>query len=115
MIPALENFSQDIGMSLGLFGLIIAWTVFWKLVGMWYSARNKQPIWFVAIAIFNTIGILPILYVFIFRNLKEENTSSTKKSQKNKPSKKKTVQRKLSKKKNSKKKTKKKSTSKKSK
>ena len=36
---------------------------------LWKSARAKSIIWFIAILIFNTIGILPIIYlVFIKPN-----------------------------------------------
>jgi hypothetical protein len=33
------------------------------VIGMWKSARNKQLVWFICIAVFNTIGILPIVYL----------------------------------------------------
>ena len=35
----------------------------WKLIALWRSARNNQLAWFVCIGIFNTIGILPIVYL----------------------------------------------------
>ena len=34
-----------------------------KAIGMWKSARNKQLAWFICIAVFNTVGILPIIYL----------------------------------------------------
>jgi Family of unknown function (DUF5652) len=43
--------------------LIALWDGVWKAIGMWKSARNHQLAWFVCIAIFNTIGILPIIYI----------------------------------------------------
>ena len=30
---------------------------------MWRSARNNQLAWFVCIVVFNTMGILPIIYL----------------------------------------------------
>ena len=39
------------------------WDGVWKCIGMWKSARNKQLAWFICIVIFNTIGILPIIYL----------------------------------------------------
>ncbi len=33
-----------------------------KIIGMWKSARRSQTGWFVCLAIFNTLGILPIIY-----------------------------------------------------
>lgn len=45
--------------------LLAIWEGVWKCIAMWKSARNKQLAWFVCIAIFNTIGILPILYLLL--------------------------------------------------
>lgn len=39
-----------------------------KAIGLWKSARNNHLVWFVCIAIFNTIGILPLIYILIHRN-----------------------------------------------
>ncbi len=41
------------------------WECVWKLIAMWKSARDNQLAWFICIAIFNTIGILPIIYLLI--------------------------------------------------
>ena len=43
--------------------LIAVWDGVWKVIGMWKSARNNQLAWFVCLAIFNTAGILPIIYL----------------------------------------------------
>lgn len=32
-----------------------------KVIAMWKSARNNHLAWFICIAVFNTIGILPII------------------------------------------------------
>lgn len=39
-----------------------------KAIGMWKSARNNHLIWFVCIAVFNTVGILPIVYIILDKN-----------------------------------------------
>jgi len=41
------------------------WDAVWKLIAMWKAGRNNQLAWFIVIAIFNTIGILPIIYLFM--------------------------------------------------
>ena len=46
---------------------IIIWEFIWKGIGMWKSARNNQLGWFVAILILNTLGILPIVYIYFFQ------------------------------------------------
>jgi hypothetical protein len=47
--------------------LLALWDGVWKLIAMWKSARHDQLAWFICLAIFNTIGILPILYIFVFQ------------------------------------------------
>jgi len=46
----------------------IDWTL--KIIALWKSARRNQLAWFVCLAIFNTVGILPIIYLLI--NKKEK-------------------------------------------
>ena len=43
--------------------VLALWDGVWKVVGMWKSARNNQLAWFICIAIFNTLGLLPIIYI----------------------------------------------------
>jgi hypothetical protein len=43
--------------------IIAIWSGIWKAIALWKSARNKQISWFVVLCIFNTIGILEILYI----------------------------------------------------
>ena len=55
---------------LALIPVIVAlaiWDGVWKLIALWKSARNNQLPWFICLAIFNTIGILPILYILFFQ------------------------------------------------
>jgi len=49
--------------------LLMIWTFAWKGVALWKSARLSQPIWFVILLVVNTMGILEILYIFIFSRL----------------------------------------------
>jgi len=43
------------------------WDAVWKAIGMWKSARNSQLAWFICILVFNTVGILPIIYICFFQ------------------------------------------------
>jgi len=47
--------------------LLAIWDGVWKLIAMWKSARHNQLAWFICLAIFNTVGILPILYILVFQ------------------------------------------------
>ncbi len=55
---------------------IFIWESVLKGFALWKSGRNKQPIWFVFIFLFNTLGILPLLYLFLFQ--KKGNTEKLK-------------------------------------
>lgn len=46
--------------------LVIVWTLFLKGIALWRSARLKDMWWFVALLLINTLGLLEILYIFVF-------------------------------------------------
>lgn len=43
--------------------MLALWDGVWKAIAMWKSGRNNQLAWFICLAIFNTVGILPIIYL----------------------------------------------------
>lgn len=45
---------------------IIIWSLIWKGFALWRAARNESKPWFIAILVVNTLGILEILYLFVF-------------------------------------------------
>jgi len=49
-----------------IWALAIIWALVWKAWSLWIAARKNQKIWFGALLLINTMGILEILYVFIF-------------------------------------------------
>lgn len=53
-------------------GLIAVWSLVWKGLALWKSARNDQRYWFLALLVINTVGILEILYLFVFASKKLE-------------------------------------------
>ncbi len=46
--------------------LLLIWSLFWKGVALWTAARKRQGWWFIILMIVNTLGILEILYLFVF-------------------------------------------------
>jgi len=54
--------------------LSIAWTLPWKGVALWKSARNKHLVWFIVMLILNTLAILEIIYIFGFSKKKPGGT-----------------------------------------
>ncbi len=59
-----------------LFVFLIVFDVILKLIALWRSARLKQLVWFICIGIFNTCGILPIIYLLITRKKKDQTCCS---------------------------------------
>ena len=65
---ALTNVTPSLKLLLIIALILVAiWDGVWKLIALWKSARNNQLAWFICIAIFNTIGILPIVYIMFFQ------------------------------------------------
>jgi len=56
--------------------LSIAWTLPWKGVALWKSARNKHLVWFIVMLIVNTLAVLEIIYIFGFSKKKTGVTPS---------------------------------------
>lgn len=52
--------------------LAVIWTIPWKGVALWKSARRGQKVWFVLMLILNTLAILEILYIFVFSKKDDE-------------------------------------------
>jgi len=53
---------------------IAIWVVIWKGIALWRAARNGSTAWFVVLLIFNTLGILEIIYIFGFSKRGEKTT-----------------------------------------
>lgn len=67
----MSNIIQVLNPSSPIFYLLITWTLIWKGIALWYSARNKQLAWYIVLLIVNTVGIIEILYLVFFK--KERN------------------------------------------
>ena len=50
---------------------LVIWEAVWKGIALWRAGRNDHVAWFICIFIFNTLGILPIIYIFGFSKKKE--------------------------------------------
>lgn len=51
--------------------LAILWSLFWKGLALWRSARQSQRNWFVALLVVNTLGILEIIFLAFFAKEKK--------------------------------------------
>ncbi|OGH04064.1 MAG: hypothetical protein A2W22_00360 [Candidatus Levybacteria bacterium RBG_16_35_11] len=59
-VPDLGQFSP-----ISLF-IIFIWSLLWKGLALWRAATLNQRIWFIVMLIFNTVGILELVYLFGF-------------------------------------------------
>jgi hypothetical protein len=48
--------------------LLVVWDMVWKALALWRAARNNDQVWFVAVVILNTAGILPIIYLLTHKS-----------------------------------------------
>lgn len=67
---------------IALFLIISIWALVWKGLALWKSARKNHLVWFIVLLIINTIGILEILYIFLFSKIGEKKKESPKKKKK---------------------------------
>lgn len=76
--------STQIGVAVWLLVIIFIWSAVWKLLALWKSARKGSPVWFILLAIINTVGILEILYIYVFSEINFKKKASEKKKNKRK-------------------------------
>lgn len=65
-----------LGLTAALLIPLMFWSIIWKGWALWVAAKNDSKPWFIALLLINTMGILEILYIFIFG--KEKPKSSKK-------------------------------------
>lgn len=77
------NFGVETGpWFIALSVVIMLWVLAWQGFALWYSARNKQKIWFVAMLVISSLGILPIIYLLFFRKKGEARATVARKAKK---------------------------------
>ena len=99
MAGYIDLIASQIGAPIWLMYLVLAWTAVWKLLGMWRAAKHKHLVWFIVMGLVNTIGILPILYLYVFSKLHHPSFKKTKEGQEKVVVKKKSVKTKVPKRK----------------
>jgi len=51
---------------------IILFDLVFRAIAMWHAARNSQRYWFIVLAVINSVGLLPIIYLLFFKNKRQE-------------------------------------------
>lgn len=64
-IPSIANIPPLV--FIVLLVLLAVWTIVIKAFALWHAARNNQRVWFVALLVLNTLGILELVYLLAFR------------------------------------------------
>jgi hypothetical protein len=64
------NLPDWVGIFAWIIPFIAVWEGVWKGIALWRAARNSHLAWFICIIIFNTVGILPIIYILGFSKKK---------------------------------------------
>jgi methionyl-tRNA synthetase len=67
------QFSAQLGIAIWILVVIVIWSIVWKLIALWKAARKHHVVWFIVLALVNTVGILEILYFYIFSEMKHNN------------------------------------------
>ena len=62
-----HHFHESYVWIIPLIIVLVLWDAVWKLIAMWKAGRNNHLAWFICIALFNTVGILPIVYILMQR------------------------------------------------
>jgi len=51
--------------------LALVWDAAWRGIALWRAGRSARLAWFIALFIVNSLGILPIIYIFAFSKKNE--------------------------------------------
>lgn len=71
-LVAPANLATNLVLLNVLLVVLILWSLVWKGIALWKAARNEAKTWFIVLLILNTVGILEILYIFVFSKKKSE-------------------------------------------
>lgn len=45
-------------------GILAVWDLYWRGLALWRAAQNKNRNWFIVLLVINSVGILPIIYLY---------------------------------------------------
>ena len=72
-MPWLQNFINPFESPVFLLILLVllTWSLVWKGLALWKAARAGSAKWFIVLLVVNTLGILEILYLYVFSGKSE--------------------------------------------
>ncbi len=69
----INGYGNYSGMRYGIFGLMIPFVILDLIlrgISLWKSAKRDQNVWFIALLLVNSMGILPLIYLVLNRDQK---------------------------------------------
>lgn len=66
------------GLAGSLFLLVVLWSLIWKGLALWKAAHEESKIWFAVLLVINTLGILEILYLYVFSKKSQKPVEAPK-------------------------------------
>ncbi len=63
-----------------ILSIAIIWSMAWKGIALWIAARKSHLAWFIVLFIVSTIGILDILYIYVFSKSQDKVKKQGKRS-----------------------------------
>jgi len=64
-----DSLGISVTSAIVLLSIIGLWSLVWKGLALWKSSKRNQLVWFIVLLVLNTVGILEILYIFVFSEL----------------------------------------------
>ena len=65
-MAAINDLAVLFGISPTLLIILLIWSLAWKGIALWTAAKKNHLAWFIVLFIVSTIGILDILYIYVF-------------------------------------------------
>lgn len=88
MATGIETILQPVQLwMIVVYVIAIIWSIIWKGIALWKSGRLNHKVWFIVLLIVNTLGILEILYIFVFSKYRNKPLPPKKKQLKKKKNK----------------------------
>ena len=68
LIKDFESILEQYSFLLGIILVLVVIDSILRMITLWQSARRNQIGWFVFLALINSLGILPVIYLIMYRN-----------------------------------------------
>lgn len=75
-----QNYNANYGMGFAKFFIpFVLFELILKGFALWRAAKKNQNVWFIALLVINSMGILPLIYLILNRDVETPSKKSKKK------------------------------------